>query len=96
MKKRGARERYFQFTESTAEKLIPEGIEGRVPYKGVLGDYVYQLVGGLKHGMGYCGARDIEKLRKDAKFIRSTVAGLKESHPHDVIITEEAPNYSIQ
>ena len=96
MKKRGARERYFQFTESTAEKLIPEGIEGRVPYKGVLGDYVYQLVGGLKHGMGYCGAKNIEKLRKNTQFIRSTVAGLKESHPHDVIITEEAPNYSIQ
>jgi len=96
MKKRGGRERYFQFTESKTEKLIPEGIEGRVPYKGLLGDYVYQLVGGLKHSMGYCGTKDIEALRRDAKFIRSTVAGLKESHPHDIIITEEAPNYSIQ
>jgi len=96
MKKRGGRERYFQFSESKTEKLIPEGIEGRVPYKGLLGDYVYQLVGGLKHSMGYCGTKDIEELRRDAKFIRSTVAGLKESHPHDIIITEEAPNYSIQ
>ncbi len=96
MKKRGGRERYFQFTESKAEKLIPEGIEGRVPYKGPLGDYVYQLVGGLRHGMGYCGTRNIEELRKNAKFIRTTVAGLRESHPHDIVITEEAPNYSIQ
>jgi IMP dehydrogenase len=96
MKKRGGRERYFQFTESKTEKLIPEGIEGRVPYKGLISDYVYQLVGGLKHSMGYCGTKDIEALRRDAKFIRSTVAGLKESHPHDIIITEEAPNYSIQ
>ncbi len=96
MKKRGGRERYFQFTESKAEKLIPEGIEGRVPYKGPLGDYVYQLVGGLRHGMGYCGTRNIEELRKNAKFISTTVAELRESHPHDIVITEEAPNYSIQ
>ena len=96
MKKRGGRERYFQFTESKTEKLIPEGIEGRVPYKGPLGDYVYQLVGGLRHGMGYCGTRNIEELRKNAQFIRTTVAGLRESHPHDIVITEEAPNYSIQ
>ncbi|MGB9596973.1 MAG: IMP dehydrogenase, partial [Candidatus Poribacteria bacterium] len=71
-------------------------IEGRVPYKGILGDYVYQLVGGLRHGMGYCGTRTIEELRKNAKFARNTNAGLRESHPHDIIITEEAPNYSIQ
>lgn len=96
MKKRGGRERYFQFTESKTEKLIPEGIEGRVPYKGPLGDYVYQLVGGLRHGMGYCGTRNIEELRKNAQFIRTTFAGLRESHPHDIVITEEAPNYSIQ
>jgi IMP dehydrogenase len=96
MKKRGGRERYFQFSESRTEKLIPEGIEGRVPYIGILGDYVYQLVGGLRHGMGYCGAKNIEELRKNAKFIRTTIAGLKESHPHDIFITEEAPNYSIQ
>jgi IMP dehydrogenase len=96
MKKRGGRERYFQFSETRTEKLIPEGIEGRVPYIGILGDYVYQLVGGLRHGMGYCGAKNIEELRKNAKFIRNTIAGLKESHPHDIFITEEAPNYSIQ
>ncbi len=93
MRKRGGRERYFQFSEAAVEKLVPEGIEGRVPYKGSLGSYVYQLVGGLRHGMGYCGARNIEELRKNAKFIRATGAGLKESHPHDIIITEEAPNY---
>jgi len=95
MKKRGGRERYFQFTESEADKLIPEGIEGRVPYKGPLGEYVFQLVGGLRHGMGYCGTRNIEELRENAKFIRTTSAGLKESHPHDIMITEEAPNYSM-
>jgi IMP dehydrogenase len=96
MKKRGGRERYFQFSESRAEKLIPEGIEGRVPYKGTLSDYVYQLVGGLRHGMGYCGTKNIEELRKNARFVRNTIAGLKESHPHDIFITEEAPNYSLQ
>ncbi|MBD3184593.1 IMP dehydrogenase [Candidatus Poribacteria bacterium] len=95
MKKRGGRERYFQFSEAAVEKMVPEGIEGRVPYKGNLGDYVFQLIGGLRHGMGYCGARNIEELRKKARFIRTTIAGLKESHPHDVTITEEAPNYFI-
>lgn len=93
MKRRGGRERYFQ-GESTSEKLVPEGIEGRVPYKGKLKDYMYQLVGGLRAGMGYCGAGNIEQLRKEAKFIRITTGGLRESHPHDVAITEEAPNYS--
>jgi IMP dehydrogenase len=96
MKKRGGRERYFQFSEAAVEKLVPEGIEGRVPYKGSLGSYVYQLVGGLRHGMGYCGARNIEELRKKAKFIRTTNAGLRESHPHDVTITEESPNYMME
>jgi IMP dehydrogenase len=96
MKKRGARERYFQFSEAGTEKLIPEGIEGRVPYKGTLSEYVYQLVGGLRHSMGYCGTKTIDEIRKSAKFVRTTNAGLKESHPHDIIITEEAPNYSIQ
>lgn len=96
MKKRGGRERYFQFSESRAEKLIPEGIEGRVAYKGLISDYVYQLVGGLRHGMGYCGTENIEEFRKNARFVRNTIAGLKESHPHDIFITEEAPNYSIQ
>jgi len=94
MKKRGGRERYFQFSEAAVEKMVPEGIEGRVPYKGTLGSYVFQLVGGLKHGMGYCGTHNIEELRKNAKFIRNTNAGLRESHPHDIVITEEAPNYS--
>jgi len=93
MKKRGGRERYFQFSESAVEKLVPEGIEGRVPYKGALGSYVYQLVGGLRHGMGYCGAKNIQDLRKKSKFIRTTSAGIRESHPHDITITEEAPNY---
>jgi IMP dehydrogenase len=77
-------------------KTVPEGIEGRVPYKGSLHDYVYQLVGGLRSGMGYVGARDLNELRAKAKFVRVTHAGLIESHPHDVIITKEAPNYGVQ
>ena len=93
MKKRGGRERYFQFSEAAVEKMVPEGIEGRVPYKGTLGNYVYQLVGGLRHGMGYCGARNIQELREKTTFIRTTSAGIRESHPHDITITEEAPNY---
>ena len=93
MKKRGGRERYFQFSETAVEKLVPEGIEGRVPYKGQLGGYVYQLIGGLRHGMGYCGAKNINELRTKAEFIRATSAGLQESHPHDITITEESPNY---
>ena len=72
---------------------MPEGIEGRVAYKGPLGNLVYQLVGGLRSAMGYCGAADIETLKRDTHFIRITAAGLRESHPHDVIITKEAPNY---
>jgi IMP dehydrogenase len=89
---RGGRDRYFQ--EGEAEnKLVPEGIEGRVPYKGTLSAIVYQLVGGLRAGMGYCGCENIEALRSRAKFIRLTQAGLRESHAHDVIITKEAPNY---
>ncbi|WP_431802108.1 IMP dehydrogenase [Halobacillus andaensis] len=90
----GSKDRYFQ-SESEAKKLVPEGIEGRMPYKGPLGDSIHQLLGGLRAGMGYCGAREIETLRKDAKFTRITGAGLRESHPHDVQITKEAPNYSI-
>lgn len=93
MKDRGGRERYLQGTADTS-KLVPEGIEGRVPYKGKLSDFVYQLVGGLKAGMGYCGANNIEELRTKTKFIRITWGGLRESHPHDIVITEEAPNYS--
>jgi len=90
----GSRERYLQ-DEVEAEKLVPEGLEGRVPYKGPLSFVVTQLVGGLRAGMGYCGARSIEDLQARARFVRVTQAGLRESHPHDVIITEEAPNYQI-
>jgi IMP dehydrogenase len=89
--KRGSGDRYFQSGEG--KKLVAEGIEGMVPYKGPLGDTVFQLVGGLRAGMGYVGARDIEALRRDARFIRVTMAGQIESHPHDVTITKEAPNY---
>lgn len=90
--KRGGKERYFQ---SEAKKFVPEGIEGRVPHKGKLEDVIFQLTGGLRAGMGYCGAKDIEALQKDTKMVRITGSGLKESHPHDVIITQEAPNYSL-
>lgn len=90
----GSKDRYFQETIET-KKLVPEGIEGRVPYRGRLEDLIYQLVGGLRSGMGYSGCRTIEELRNNAEFIRITPAGLRESHAHDVIITKEAPNYSI-
>lgn len=89
----GSKDRYFQ---EDAKKLVPEGVEGRVPYKGPLADTIYQLVGGLRSGMGYCGTPTIEDLRKNGQFIRVTSAGLRESHPHDVQITKEAPNYSLQ
>ena len=91
--KEGSRDRYFQDTEDDIAKLVPEGIVGRVPYKGTLSEVMYQIVGGLRAGMGYCGAENITKLQK-AKFIRMTSAGIQESHPHDVTITKEAPNYS--
>lgn len=87
----GSRDRYFQ---EGMKKLVPEGVEGRVPFKGALTDTIYQLVGGLRAGMGYCGAPDIETLRAQAEFMRITGAGLTESHPHDIYITKEAPNYS--
>ena len=90
--KEGSKDRYFQENES---KLVPEGIEGRVPYKGPLKDTIHQLVGGLRAGMGYCGTRTIDELRLDTQFIKITGAGLRESHPHDVQITKEAPNYSM-
>jgi IMP dehydrogenase len=96
MQSRGARERYFQDPEAEMDKLVPEGIEGRVPYKGSLAALVYQLVGGLRAGMGYCGCRTIEELRTKATFVRVTYAGLRESHVHDVIITREAPNYRLE
>ena len=88
---KGSKDRYFQ---EGNKKLVPEGVEGRVPFKGPLADTVYQLMGGLRSGMGYCGAPDIDTLRKNAKFVRITSAGLRESHPHDINITKEAPNYS--
>ena len=90
--KRGSSDRYFQL-ESATEKLVPEGIESMVPYKGKLKDTVYQLCGGLRSGMGYCGTATIPELKENGKFVRITNAGLAESHPHDVIITKEAPNY---
>lgn len=93
--KSGSKDRYFQETNEV-KKLVPEGIEGRVAYKGPLSDTVHQLLGGLRSSMGYCGAKDIESFRRDAVFIRMTGAGLRESHPHDVQITKEAPNYSVQ
>lgn len=90
---KGSKDRYFQDVEDDIKKLVPEGISGRVPFKGRLSEVMYQLIGGLRAGMGYCGATDIVELQK-AKFIRITSAGMKESHPHDVFITREAPNYS--
>ncbi len=89
----GSKDRYFQSGVVEAKKLVPEGIAGRVPYKGTVQEVVYQLVGGLRSGMGYCGAKDIDRLH-EAKFVRITNAGVLESHPHEVIITSEAPNYS--
>jgi IMP dehydrogenase len=89
----GSKDRYFQDAEDDIKKLVPEGIVGRVPFKGKVGEVLYQLVGGLKAGMGYCGAKNIEKL-KEAKFVKITGAGVKESHPHDIAISKEAPNYS--
>jgi IMP dehydrogenase len=90
---KGSKDRYFQDAEDDIKKLVPEGISGRVPYKGSLSEIIYQVIGGLKAGMGYCGAKDVPALQ-EAKFIRITAAGVKESHPHDVVITREAPNYS--
>ena len=92
---KGSKDRYFQETTSSADKLVPEGIEGRVPYKGYVAETLYQLVGGLRAGMGYCGVGSIEDMIAKTKFIKMTGAGLKESHPHDVIITKESPNYSL-
>jgi IMP dehydrogenase len=93
--KRGSSDRYFQDVEEDIKKLVPEGIEGRVPYKGPLADTIYQFVGGLRAAMGYCGAKTIEDLKTKSKFVKISSAGLRESHPHDVLITEEAPNYQI-
>jgi IMP dehydrogenase len=91
--KEGSRDRYFQEFEGLSSKLVPEGIEGMVPYKGKLSAFVYQLVGGVRAGMGYCGARTIPELWRTAQFVRVTSAGQRENHPHDVVITKESPNY---
>ena len=90
----GSKDRYFQDVEDDVKKLVPEGIVGRVPYKGEVGEVMYQFVGGLRAGMGYCGSKDVPTLKKSARFIQITAAGMQESHPHNVSITREAPNYS--
>lgn len=90
----GSKDRYFQDAEDNIKKLVPEGIVGRVAYKGLVSEVLYQLVGGLQAGMGYCGTKTVEDLQRDGKFVKITAAGVKESHPHDVSITREAPNYS--
>jgi IMP dehydrogenase len=90
----GSSDRYRQPSNGSSSKLVPEGVEGRVPYKGQLAPFVYQLVGGLRAGMGYCGSRNIEELRTRARFILVSAASVQESHPHDIAITQEAPNYS--
>jgi IMP dehydrogenase len=92
----GSRDRYGQAAVKISSKLVPEGVEGRVPYRGSLGDFVYQLVGGLRAGMGYCGTKDIESLRRNARFCRVSAASMAESHPHDITITKESPNYTVE
>jgi IMP dehydrogenase len=93
--KAGSKDRYFQDAEEDIQKLVPEGIEGRVPYKGPLSDTVYQMIGGLRAAMGYCGVRNINEMKKKTRFVRMTQAGLQESHPHDIAVTKEAPNYHV-
>ena len=88
---KGSKDRYFQ---TGTKKLVPEGVEGRVPFKGPLADTVYQLLGGMRSGFGYCGAKNIKELQMNGSFIKITSAGLKESHPHDINITKESPNYT--
>jgi IMP dehydrogenase len=92
----GSKDRYGQAGVSLVSKLVPEGVEGRVPYRGSLSDFVYQLVGGVRAGMGYCGTKNIEEFRKNARFCRVSAASMAESHPHDITITKEAPNYSVE
>jgi IMP dehydrogenase len=91
----GSADRYFQEGELSLQKLVPEGIEGRVPYKGPVADVLYQMVGGVRSGMGYCGVATIRELQTQCEFVQITSAGLRESHPHDVVVTREAPNYSL-
>jgi IMP dehydrogenase len=90
----GSKDRYFQDVEDDVKKLVPEGIVGRVPYKGEVGEVMYQFIGGLRAGMGYCGSKDVNTLKETARFVQITSAGMSESHPHNVSITREAPNYS--
>lgn len=92
--KQGSKDRYFQDVEDDIKKLVPEGIVGRVPYKGELNESMHQFIGGLRAGMGYCGSKDIETLKETSRFVRITASGIGESHPHNVTITKEAPNYS--
>jgi IMP dehydrogenase len=94
--KEGSKDRYFQDVEDDVRKLVPEGIEGIVPAKGPIGDTIYQIIGGLRAGMGYCGAKNIKEMKSKTRFVQITNAGLKESHPHDIRITKEAPNYSMK
>ena len=89
---KGSKDRYFQ---NDAKKLVPEGVEGMVAYKGKAEDIIFQMIGGIRAGMGYCGAENIEKLKTTGRFIKISAASLKESHPHDIHITKEAPNYSV-
>ena len=91
---KGSKDRYFQDMEDDIKKLVPEGISGRVPFKGSISEVVYQMIGGIRAGMGYCGSKSIERLKTEARFIKITAAGMRESHPHDISITREAPNYS--
>jgi IMP dehydrogenase len=93
---KGSKDRYFQDAEDDLKKLVPEGISGRVPFKGTVQEVMYQIAGGLRAGMGYCGTPDIHTLQTSSQFVRITNAGMKESHPHDVMISREAPNYSIR
>jgi len=94
--KKGSRDRYYQTEQTEDDKLVPEGIVGRVPYRGTLSSNIFQLIGGLKSGMGYCGCRTLDELREKARFIKISAAGMRESHVHDVIITKEAPNYRLE
>ena len=91
---KGSAERYGQSSTTEVSKLVPEGVEGRVPYRGALSEFVYQLVGGLRAGMGYCGTPNIQALMEKGRFVRVSTASIGESHPHDIQITKEAPNYS--
>ena len=91
---KGSKDRYFQSKQSDNKKLVPEGIVGRVPYKGQLNESIHQFIGGLRSGMGYCGTKDIPSLKKSSKFVKITGSGIRESHPHNISITKEAPNYS--